>query len=167
MERRSSILQVIGPGVISSCLHYPRTAFSLKSLERQSICFCSDLIDQILRFTYIISFIQVIQRFFEAGLTRKWLNDEMDAVHILAKTLSRPELEPFSIDQLQVWLNKSSLGHLIWIHLKGGFYILALGLMASLVSIAIEWRHGKRQTAMPNSYLTEGWAVTEWCWCTS
>ena len=54
---------------------------------------------------------QVIQRFIEAGLTRKWFNDEMDSVHVLTKILSRPELEPFSINQLQVLFNLIHTAH--------------------------------------------------------
>ena len=47
---------------------------------------------------------QVIQRLTEAGLVRKWVDDEMDAVHLLSKTSWRPLLEPFTVDQLQAWL---------------------------------------------------------------
>ena len=77
-------------------------------------------------------------------MARKWVNDEMDAVQLLSKISSRPDLEPFSMDQLQVLLNNNCLLFLlyIWIYLQGGFYILAIGLMASLLSMAIECLKG-------------------------
>ena len=37
-------------------------------------------------------------------MARKWVNDEMDAVHLLSMSSFRPHLKPFTLDHLQVWL---------------------------------------------------------------
>ena len=99
MERPLSILQKNVSLDDSSHSSYLKTAFSLTSLERHVLIFAKHVDG--LRCIWFSPF-QVIQRFVEAGLTQKWFNDEMDSVHFLTKILSRPELEPFSINLLQV-----------------------------------------------------------------
>ena len=69
----------------------------------------------------------------------------MDSVKFLTNILSRPDLEPFTIDQLQVCVIMThQISPHVFIYQQGGFYILAVGLLASLVSMAAECRFGKR-----------------------
>ena len=87
-------------------------------------------------------------RLTEAGLSRKWVDDEMNAVHSLSLSYSRPELQPFSIQQLQAW-HLHTVGFLLYskisIYLQGCFYILAIGLLICCLAMAREVRSGKRR----------------------
>ena len=61
----------------------------------------------------------------------------------MSKTSSRPNLEPFTID-----------------HLQGAFYILAIGLVASVVSMTVECMVGRRWTSINVSCQSKrvGWS---------
>ena len=62
---------------------------------------------------------KVFRHLSEAGLSTKWINDEMDAVAKQRKTAQRPEHNPFTVYHLQVMRLIKGYKHALHIFIIG------------------------------------------------